>query len=88
LVYAVPYIAESPDLQDLVYRTIWQNPGRLKVRATECGAPVGFGDVLIRSRPKLTEVVEATDVVGGTTCEVGPKEPSVDVYLGKLCAGS
>jgi hypothetical protein len=53
--YAVPYIAKSPDLQHLVYRTISQNPERLKVRATECGAPVSFGDILVRTRPKKTE---------------------------------
>jgi hypothetical protein len=80
--YAVPYIAKSPDLQDLVYRTIWQNPGRLKVRATECGTPVGFGDVLIRSRPKQTagEEAAAGDAVEGLTCNQ-PKESPVDAYL-------
>lgn len=53
--YAVPYIAESADLQHLVFRTISQNPKRLKVRATECNAPVGFGDLLVRTRPKKIE---------------------------------
>jgi hypothetical protein len=48
--YAVPYIAQSPDLQHLVYRTIVQNPERLKVRATDCGAAVGFGDLLLRTQ--------------------------------------
>ena len=48
--YAVPYIAQSSDLQHLVYRTIAQNPERLKVRASDCGAAVGFGDLLIRTQ--------------------------------------
>ncbi|NGY05897.1 hypothetical protein [Solimonas terrae] len=46
--YPPPYIAGSADLQDLVYRSIWQHPKRLEVEANESGAPVSFGDVLLR----------------------------------------
>lgn len=46
--YPAPHIAGSTDLQDLVFRTIWQNPGRLKVKTTIEDIPVGFGDVLVR----------------------------------------
>lgn len=46
--YPAPYIAGTPDLQDLVYRSIWQHPSRLGVRTTESGMPVNFGDVLVR----------------------------------------
>lgn len=46
--YPAPYIAGSADLQELVYRTIWQHPQRLEVQASVDGAPVAFGDVLIR----------------------------------------
>lgn len=46
--YPAPHIAGSTDLQDLVFRTIWQNPKRLKVKTTVDDIPVGFGDVLVR----------------------------------------
>lgn len=46
--YPAPHIAGSSDLQDLVFRTIWQNPKRLKVKSTMAEMPVGFGDVLVR----------------------------------------
>jgi hypothetical protein len=46
--YPPPYIAGSPDLQTLMYRSIWQNPKRLSVKASESGIPVSFGDVLVR----------------------------------------
>jgi hypothetical protein len=46
--YPAPHIAGSTDLQDLVFRTIWQNPKRLRVKTTVDEIPVGFGDVLIR----------------------------------------
>lgn len=47
-VYPAPYISGSIDLQDLVYRSIWQNPLRLDVKTTVAGIPVGLGDVLVR----------------------------------------
>lgn len=47
--YPAPNISGTADLQDLVYRTIWQNPLRLRVKATEANIPVSFGDVLIRT---------------------------------------
>lgn len=46
--YPAPHIAGSTDLQDLVYRTIWQNPKRLDVKTTVATIPVGFGDVLVK----------------------------------------
>jgi len=46
--YPAPHIAGSTDLQDLVYRTIFQNPKRLKVKTNEAGILVGFGDVLVK----------------------------------------
>jgi len=84
--YAVPYIAESADLQHLVYRTISQNPNRLKVRATDCGAPVGFGDILVRTKPKVKD--ENSDAREGDRCaeKVGDtsanaEEQPADAYL-------
>jgi hypothetical protein len=46
--YPAPYIAGSSDLQTLVYRTIWQNPRRLKVTGTIAPMPASFGDVFVR----------------------------------------
>lgn len=46
--YASAHLVASADLQNLMLGTIYQNPRRLKVSANQCGAPVAFGDVLIR----------------------------------------
>lgn len=48
LKYPAPYIAGSPDLQNLVVRSVWQHRERLRVAANTAGMPVSFGDVLIR----------------------------------------
>jgi hypothetical protein len=53
--YPAPYISGTADLQDLVYRTIWQNPRRLGVKATVADIPVSFGDVLVRRTNPRTE---------------------------------
>jgi hypothetical protein len=47
--YIAPHIAGTPDLQELVYRSIYQHPRRLAVPATVAGVPVGFGDILAAS---------------------------------------
>ncbi len=57
--YPSPYIAGSPDLQDLVARTLWQHTERLKVMGNTGGMPVSFGDVLIR-KASLTAATTAT----------------------------
>lgn len=54
-IYPTPYVAGSPDLQNLVARTIWQHTERLKVAANTAGMPVSFGDVLVRTA-KLADV--------------------------------
>ena len=48
--YLAPYIAGSPDLQELVAKSIWQHKHRLGVTTTKCGSPVGFGDVLVNHK--------------------------------------
>lgn len=58
--YPPPYIAGSPDLQQLVYQTIYQNPKRLEVPGTESGAPVAFGDILVKRTSLQTPVAGAT----------------------------
>lgn len=35
-------------MQDLVNRTIWQHPARLKVASSVAGIPVSFGDLLVK----------------------------------------
>lgn len=83
--YLAPYIAGSPDLQELVAKSIWQNKRRLGVTSTECGAPVGFGDVLVRekradgARDAKGEAQQATSVEGTVpvAVEVCPAEESV-----------
>ncbi len=46
--YPPPYIAGTPDLQDLVHRTLWQNTKRLNVKNTIANIPVAFGDFLVK----------------------------------------
>jgi hypothetical protein len=46
--YPAPYISGSPDLQELVYRSIWQHTRRLAVTGNDSGIAVSFGDVLVR----------------------------------------
>lgn len=58
--YLAPHIAGSPDLQELVYRTIYQNPERLRVLATTTGLPLAFGDLLA----DCANMEEGRDVVG------------------------
>jgi len=80
--YAVPYIAESSDLQHLVYRTIVQNPERLKVRATDCRAAVGFGDLLIRTQRQTSSKIEESKLAEGKACGSGvAKEELPDALL-------
>ena len=46
-VYPPPYLAGSRDLQDLVYRSLFQNRERLRLQGAE-GSRVAFGDLLMR----------------------------------------
>lgn len=47
--YPLTHFAGTPDTQDLVNRTIWQHPARLKVTSTVAGIPVSFGDLLVKN---------------------------------------
>ncbi|MBU1691422.1 MAG: hypothetical protein KKD65_11900 [Gammaproteobacteria bacterium] len=58
--YPPPYIAGSPDLQQLVYQTIYQNPKRLDVPTTESGAPVSFGDIIVKRTSLVAPVAGAS----------------------------
>lgn len=46
--YPFAYVTGTPDTQDLVYRTLWQHPTRLKIKTTVADMPVGFGDLLVK----------------------------------------
>ena len=43
--YPPPYVAKSPDLQSLVFKTLFQHVERLRLAGAEC-SDVAFGDVL------------------------------------------
>lgn len=43
--YPPPYVPDDPDLQDLIYRSLFQNRARLKLAGTVTGS-VAFGDIL------------------------------------------
>jgi hypothetical protein len=73
--YPAPYIAGSPDLQDLVTRVLWQHADRLKVPGNTAGMPVSFGDVLVR-KTRLDPTAAA---------EPPPSEPDVLVVLTPAC---
>lgn len=80
--YAVPYIARSADLQHLVYRTIAQNPERLKVRATDCDAPVGFGDLLVATQTSSPDLKEVEGKAGDSqACTATAQEKLPDALL-------
>ncbi len=72
--YPAPHIAGSPDLQDLVFRTIWQNPKRLKVKSTIAEMPVGFGDVLVRK-----ELIEGAPAPAGAAHAYVVMTPACDL---------
>ncbi|WFE75249.1 hypothetical protein [Roseinatronobacter sp. S2] len=48
--YLAPNISGSPDLQELVYRTIYHNPERLNVKGDDGDLPISFGDLLVDKR--------------------------------------
>ncbi len=73
--YPTPYIAGSSDLQDLVARSLWQNPERLKVAGNTAGMPVSFGDVLVR-RSRLDPAAPA---------EAPEDQPDILVVLTPAC---
>jgi hypothetical protein len=55
-VYPPPYVAGSPDLQALVYRSLFQNNGRLRLMKPN-GSRVVFGDILRRKSVPGTPTV-------------------------------
>jgi hypothetical protein len=71
--YLAPHIAGSPDLQALVYRTVYQNPARLEVLTTINGIHLAFGDLLtpveaapggdLSGQPVLAVMTPACDLV-------------------------
>ena len=73
--YPAPYIAGSPDLQDLVTRVLWQHSDRIKVPGNTAGMPVSFGDVLVRK----------TRLDPALATEVPPSQPDVLVVLTPAC---
>lgn len=74
--YPLPYIAGTPDLQQLVYQTIYQNPKRLEVPGTESGAPVAFGDILVKRTSLQAPVAGAS---------LAPVDSDVLVVLTPAC---
>jgi hypothetical protein len=57
-------------LQDLVYQCIYQHPQRLVVKSAEGGAPVSFGDVLIRQTVNAAQPSEEVLVVLTPACDL------------------
>lgn len=56
-VYPPPYFAGSRDLQDLVYRSLFQNQERLRLQGAD-GSRVAFGDLLMPKRFLATPATE------------------------------
>lgn len=73
--YPTPYIAGSTDLQELVARSLWQHPERLRVTANTAGMPVSFGDVLVR-RSRLDPAAAG---------EPPPDQPDALIVLTPAC---
>jgi hypothetical protein len=72
--YPPPYVAGSPDLQALVYRSLFQNNGRLRLRNPN-GSPVMFGDVLRRKPAPAADAPPA--IVNLPFATIGP----LDVFV-------
>lgn len=51
--YPPPYVAGSPDLQNLVHRALFQNRERLRLKGAEQGR-LAFGDILRRKAPSAS----------------------------------
>lgn len=45
--FPAPHVPGSPELQEIVYQTLFHNPNRLKVDEPARHSPVAFGDVLV-----------------------------------------
>jgi hypothetical protein len=81
-VYPPPYLAGSRDLQDLVYRSLFQNRERLRLQGVE-GSPVAFGDLLMRkaapaafsSPAPVSEPAPSGGATEGATAYVPPDQP-------------
>jgi hypothetical protein len=73
--YPAPYIAGSPDLQEIVFRSIWQHPKRLAVVANDAGIAVSFGDVLVRK----------SRLDGAAPAEKKSDEPDALIVLTPAC---
>jgi hypothetical protein len=59
--YPPPYVAGSPDLQNLVHRALFQNRERLRLKGAEQGR-LTFGDILRRKAPSASApAVEAAE---------------------------
>lgn len=89
--YASAHLVASTDLQNLMLGTIYQNPRRLRVSANQCGAPVAFGDVLLRqdaviSARDTTEEAQGACISGDAAdAEDDPCMADVMIVLTPAC---
>jgi hypothetical protein len=68
--YPPPYVAGSPDLQHLVFRSVFQNSERLRL-SSSVDSRVGFGD-LLRRKPAATAPAEPAPPALNRLADVGP----------------
>lgn len=80
--YPPPYLAGSPDLQELVQRFLSQNESRLRLPAS-LGSGVAFGDIL-----QIAEGVSTEQVIGNILVDLTPENvvlvltPACDLQRG------
>lgn len=77
--YPPPFVAGSPQLQDVVERTLTQNRERLRLRGS-ADSPVGFGDVLRRGDSANPGVISATTLADNEVLVV--LTPACDLQRG------
>lgn len=89
-VYPPPYVAGSRDLQSLVFRSLFQNNGRLRL-GKPGGSAVAFGDILRRKAPPAEadapapEVAnESNDDSAGSVKHPGAQASPTFVPLGEI----
>lgn len=89
--YASAHLVAPTDLQNLMLGTIYQNPRRLSVSANQCGAPVAFGDVLLRHNETESVLEKVEREPGGfvdpaaTPTEDDPCTGDVMIVLTPAC---
>ena len=79
--YPAPHLSGSPDLQDLVYRMIFQHRERLKISENETTVQVQFGDVYQLVNHGEESTTEQVRLVITPACDLARCSPDANVLV-------